>query len=158
MLKVTVKELICFTLSQLFGYSLHLYSDSQTQTKIISFISSSNGKWEQIDFLSESFIRASCKRLRSFVHHGESAYCSTWMFWIKIDRTWMWDISPSRCHSLTLFLSFFLSFFLLWIFLSDRKPRICMFYKKLIYMKKHTFPYYVINEQIENKRIHYNIN
>ena len=33
-----------------------------------------------------------------------------------------------------------------------------MFYKKLIYMKKHNFPYYVINEQIENKRIHYNIN
>ena len=159
MLKVTVKELICFTLSQLFGYSLHLYSDSQTQTKIISFISSSNGKWEQIDFLSESFIRASCKRLRSFVHHGESAYCSTWMFWIKNWKDLDVRYQPIQVP-LSFFISFFLSFFLFFIvnFFSDRKPRICMFYKKLIYMKKHTFPYYVINEQIENKRIHYNIN
>ena len=114
MLKVTVKELICFTLSQLFGYSLHLYSDSQTQTKIISFISSSNGKWEQIDFLSESFIRASCKRLRSFVHHGESAYCSTWMFWIKnwqdLDVRYQ-PIQVSLSYFISFFLSFFLSFF-----------------------------------------------
>ena len=130
MLKVTVKELICFTLSQLFGYSLHLYSDSQTQTKIISFISSSNGKWEQIDFLSESFIRASCKRLRSFVHHGESAYCSTWMFWIKnwqdLDvRYQPIQVSLSYFIFLSFFLSFFLFFYCEFFYLTENRESVC---------------------------------